>query len=196
MAISEISFTLFLVISLLSSETCNAKDRHNCAPSSCGNIHNISYPFRLNSSPKRCGHSSFTLFCENNVTVLHISSGKYLVQSINYRNKTIRVVDPGLHKNNCSSIPRYPLSESNFRYSDSPYFSSSTLVMFFKCTNPVNSSLYVPTAPCINTSGGYAMVGNTTAADLEDGCETNGGPLVLSNVIRTASLVFLDFYWS
>ncbi|KAM2409461.1 hypothetical protein ACFX1X_028365 [Malus domestica] len=148
MAISEISFTLFLVISLLSSETCNAKDRHNvhntsalgvysvnplrednykCAPSSCGNIHNISYPFRLNSSPKRCGHSSFTLFCENNVTVLHISSGKYLVQSINYRNKTIRVVDPGLHKNNCSSIPRYPLSESNFRYSDSPYFSSSTL---------------------------------------------------------------------
>ncbi|KAM1048964.1 hypothetical protein ACFX2C_028116 [Malus domestica] len=179
------------LIILLSSVTCNAKDRHDvhktsalamysvnplrkdnrkCAPSSCGNIHNISYPFRLNSGPKHCGNSRFTLFCETNVTVLHISSGKYLVQSINYRNKTIRVVDPGLHKNNCSSITSYPLSESNFRYSDIPYFSSSTLVMFFKCTNPLNSSLYVPTAPCINTSGGYAMVGDTTAADLEGRC--------------------------
>jgi len=31
----------------------------NYAPSSCGNIHNISYPFRLNTDPKGCGNKNF-----------------------------------------------------------------------------------------------------------------------------------------
>ncbi|CAB4269061.1 unnamed protein product [Prunus armeniaca] len=58
----------FLGINLLSSEICSAKDIYRCAPSSCGNIHNISYPFRLNSDPEYCGDSRYTLHCDNNVT--------------------------------------------------------------------------------------------------------------------------------
>ncbi|CAL9005720.1 unnamed protein product, partial [Prunus brigantina] len=161
----------FLGINLLSSEICSAKDIYRCAPSSCGNIHNISYPFRLNSDPEYCGDSRYTLHCDNNVTVLHLHSGKYLVLAINYNDATIRVVDPGLEKNNCSSIPRYPLAKSNFSRGG-VYNSSSQSVTFIKCANPVSSSLYVVTAPCINNLSrtGYVKLGSTMTSDLEDGC--------------------------
>ncbi|CAL8119058.1 unnamed protein product [Prunus armeniaca] len=161
----------FLGINLLSSEICSAKDNYRCAPSSCGIIHNISYPFRLNRDPKHCGDSRYTLHCDNNVTVLHLHSGKYLVLALNYDDRTIRVVDPGLEKNNCSSIPRYPVANSNFSMGDL-YDSSSQPVTFITCANPVSSSLYVVTAPCINNLGkiGYVKVGSITTSDLEDGC--------------------------
>ncbi|XP_021804718.1 LEAF RUST 10 DISEASE-RESISTANCE LOCUS RECEPTOR-LIKE PROTEIN KINASE-like 2.4 [Prunus avium] len=156
-------------INLLSSEICSAKYNYSCA-SSCGNIHNISYPFQLNRDPEHCGDSRHTLHCDNNVTVLHLNSAKYLVLALNYDDTTIRVVDPGLEKNNCSSIPRYPITKSNFSLGDL-YSSSSQTVTFIKCANPVSSSLYVATAPCINNLSrtGYVKLGST-ASDLEDGC--------------------------
>ncbi|CAL8119026.1 unnamed protein product [Prunus armeniaca] len=58
----------------------------------------------------------------------------------------------------------------------------SRVVTFIKCANPVNSSLYVNTAPCMNsTTGGatslsqprtysYVIVGPTAAWNLEEGC--------------------------
>ncbi|PQM41890.1 rust resistance kinase Lr10-like isoform X1 [Prunus yedoensis var. nudiflora] len=93
--------------------------------------------------------SRYTLHCDNNVTVLHLHSGKYLMLALNYDYTYIRVVDPGLEKNSCSSIPRYPLAHSNFSLGDL-YYPSSQSVTFFKCANPVKSSLNVVTAPCIN----------------------------------------------
>ncbi|PQQ00439.1 LEAF RUST 10 DISEASE-RESISTANCE LOCUS RECEPTOR-LIKE PROTEIN KINASE-like 2.4 isoform X2 [Prunus yedoensis var. nudiflora] len=161
----------FLGLNLLSSEICSAKDNYRCAPSSCGNIHNISYPFRLNRDPEYCGDSRYTLHCDNNVTVLHLYSGKYLVLALNYDNTTIQVVDPGLEKNNCSSIPHYPVANSNFSTGDL-YYPLSQTVTFIKCANPVSSSLYVATAPCIKNLNrtGYVLVGYTTTSHLKDGC--------------------------
>ncbi|CAL8119275.1 unnamed protein product [Prunus armeniaca] len=131
----------FLGINLLSSEICSAKDIYRCAPSSCSNIHNISYPFRLNSDPEYCGDSRYTLHCDNNVT------------------------------NNCSSIPRYPLAYSNFSLGEL-YYPLSQSVTFFKCANPVNSSLNVVIAQCTNNLSrtGYVNIHDTTTSDLEDGC--------------------------
>ncbi|KHN05169.1 hypothetical protein glysoja_028067 [Glycine soja] len=77
-------------------------------------ITNITYPFRLKGDPKGCGDNRYELACENNVTVLYLYSGKYHVQAINYNNFTIRVVDPGVQQPNCSSLPRYFLSPTNF----------------------------------------------------------------------------------
>ncbi|XP_021803614.1 uncharacterized protein LOC110747833, partial [Prunus avium] len=124
----------FLVVGL-SGETCNAK-----CTSSCGNIPNISYPFRLKDDPKHCGDLLFTLSCENNSTLLVDlpPSGKYYVQAINYDNRTIRVVDPGIQKNNCSSIPLYPLAVSFQILSMGPnsqYYPLGMLVTFLKCAS-------------------------------------------------------------
>ncbi|XP_016649702.1 PREDICTED: LEAF RUST 10 DISEASE-RESISTANCE LOCUS RECEPTOR-LIKE PROTEIN KINASE-like 2.1 [Prunus mume] len=175
----------------LSGETCNAEDDGTKCTSSCGNIHNISYPFRLKHDPKHCGNVKYTLSCENNITLVDTPHlGKYYVQAINYHNQTIRVVDPGLQKNNCSSMPQNfpPSLTSNF-----PYYvleRLSTPVFYIQCSNPVNSSLYVDTAPCLNINASslirqktysYVKVGVMEAGDLYEGCSAEWVALALSN---------------
>ena len=70
---------------------CAASENQPCRPSSCGDIQNISNPFRLKGDPLGCGHPdpAYELVCENNSTILY---GKYHVAEINYHNYTIRVV--------------------------------------------------------------------------------------------------------
>ncbi|KAM5550722.1 rust resistance kinase Lr10-like [Rosa sericea] len=190
MGISGRSWSLAFVVVSLFFQTCNAntKDDSPKCTSSCGNIHNISYPFRLKHDLKHCS-SRFTLLCENNITILDQSAfGRFYVQAINYENQTIRVVDPGLFQNNnCSSIPqnRSPFLSGRAMYS---YDLFSTPIFFLRCNNPVNSSMYVDTASCINTSAGtasslaspdsppntygYVKVGNMDLGDLNEGCST------------------------
>ncbi|XP_022637921.1 uncharacterized protein LOC106763552 [Vigna radiata var. radiata] len=106
----------FLVILLFRLHQISATKHyvHACPLSSCGKLTNITHPFRLKGDPDRCGDHRYELTCENNVTILSLYSGKYNVQAINYNNFTIRVVDPGVRQSNCSSIPLYFLSRSNF----------------------------------------------------------------------------------
>ncbi|KAL6187486.1 hypothetical protein ACLB2K_038884 [Fragaria x ananassa] len=148
------------------------KDGAKCVPSSCGDIHNISYPFRLQQDPEQCGDLNHTLECNhNNITVLRLFSQEYYVKAINYG--TIRVVDPGLEKNNCSSLPRFPLSKSNFidYPGDLSWQPNADSVIFLKCANPVNCSRYVSTAPCINSEMyGYAVKGGMYPEEVENGC--------------------------
>lgn len=181
-------YTAFLFVLVL--QTCNGKDNSLCASSSCGNILNISYPFRLETDPKNCGDQRYTLSCEGNFTVLYLYTGKYYVREINYDNFTIRLVDAGIHDHDdCSSIPLSPLTELNFSIED-PYTVSksrrtpldwdaklSTTITFINCVHPVNpvylnSSLYVETASC--TVGGldnsYVNVGGMEGKDLMSMC--------------------------
>ncbi|XP_016652705.1 PREDICTED: rust resistance kinase Lr10-like isoform X2 [Prunus mume] len=178
---SQLFIALLLVLSLCCL-SCNAKDdyRQQCEPSWCGK-HNISHPFRLKHDPEKCGDSRYELSCEkNNLTVLYLYSGKYYVQAINYNNYTIRVVDANLHKGNCSSVPYYSLSASNFSYEDehpygisqgrgkghwwdTDYLELSKPIIFLTCETPVNSPLYVDTAPCIG-----ALTKNNSYIDIHN----------------------------
>ncbi|KAG2709281.1 hypothetical protein I3760_05G231400, partial [Carya illinoinensis] len=94
-----------------------------CAPSSCGNIPNISYSFRLVSDPTNCGDGRrYELSCENHRTVLSLSGRKYYVRKINYNNNTIRIVDSSIQEaNNYSFVPLYFLNYGNWSYFR-PYF--------------------------------------------------------------------------
>nr|GMD56642.1 LEAF RUST 10 DISEASE-RESISTANCE LOCUS RECEPTOR-LIKE PROTEIN KINASE-like 2.1 [Ipomoea batatas] len=107
----------FLICVLVIQSPCHSNSLQYCNPSSCGTIHNISSPFRLNTDPENCGNPNYQLTCEQNRTVLTLKSQKYYVQSINYNNFTIRLVDPGVQDNNLCSFPRYALA----RYSFSKY---------------------------------------------------------------------------
>ncbi|XP_059445462.1 LEAF RUST 10 DISEASE-RESISTANCE LOCUS RECEPTOR-LIKE PROTEIN KINASE-like 1.2 [Corylus avellana] len=168
-----------LIVIVLVHESCSAEDGHLCAPSSCGDIHNISYPFRLQDHPQNCGHPNYTLSCEKNQTVLHLFAGKYYVRQINYQNYTIRVVDSGIDE---VSIPRHFLNRKNF--SDwVPYTTNETLskgVVFVMCENPVNSPFYLKTSTCFRNIGEYSSkmyryvkVGRTNAEDVEDSCQVD-----------------------
>ncbi|KAM1157719.1 hypothetical protein ACFX1X_028603 [Malus domestica] len=186
-------FFVFLVVGFF-SVVCSAKDDHpnKCAPSSCGIIPNISYPFRLNNDPDNCGDQRYNLSCENNRTVLYFYSGKYYVQAINYDNYTIRVVDANLREGDCSSMPRYSLAVYNFR-SPYPYnfcqrtkkrigkfdvldcIELSKPVIFMSCETQVNSPLYVDTSPCTNLMSSlsghvFVKIGHLNASDMRDLC--------------------------
>ncbi|MCH79371.1 wall-associated receptor kinase galacturonan-binding protein [Trifolium medium] len=127
-----------------------------CPISSCGKITNIRQPFRLKNDPSACGDPKYELSCENNVTTLTLFSGKYYVKSINYEDYTVQVVDPGIEAGNCSSIPRYFLTTSNFTsesyyiyndYNGDPYL--IIMIIYLKCSKEVKDDPgYVDTAPC------------------------------------------------
>ncbi|KAF8020152.1 hypothetical protein BT93_G0760 [Corymbia citriodora subsp. variegata] len=153
---------------LLLGTCCGVKMSHLCTPSSCGKIQNISYPFRLKGDPKNCGHPEYELACEKDRTVLYLYAGRYYVKSINYYEYLneesffgyMTVVDDGLQKGNCSSLPRYSLAYSNFSNSISPYFPqfavpydqdrhTAMTVNFVKCSRPVASVQYIDSKPCI-----------------------------------------------
>ncbi|KAL4594851.1 hypothetical protein ACB092_12G048800 [Castanea dentata] len=153
---------------------------HTCSASSCGNIHNISFPFRLNTDPENCGDPRYELSCENNHTVLlYLFGGKYFVQEISYNNYTIRIVDSGMHKDNYFSFstPTYSLSLHKFSLE---YLSRSLALM--SCEKSVNSPLYLDTSTCnFNDNSSsisdskrryrYVKVGRTKASEVEDSCQ-------------------------
>ncbi|KAL3497747.1 hypothetical protein ACH5RR_040479 [Cinchona calisaya] len=140
-------------------------------------------PFQVKDDPYHCGHSDFKLSCEHNRTVIYVSSEKYFLEenSINYTSRSFHVVDPGMQKNNCSTLPLY-----SFRYrslaSIRLYYGVDTdVVVFVSCKNPVvktkkSPPLYVDTAPCLTAakddySYNYVVVGkNLVASDIEETC--------------------------
>ncbi|CAJ2674397.1 unnamed protein product [Trifolium pratense] len=163
----------------------------------CG-VHNISYPFRLKDSPKKCGDKRYTLSCEdNNQLILYYESGKYYVQSINYNNFTIRLLDFNLaaYKNN-SELPPYDYSLGLYNFSSyysSPYLYSIThfpenritkSMLFVSCPNRVEleySSRYGANCVSVNNTPQYPQYGNSFYVDssskflsdltiLKDGC--------------------------
>ncbi|KAF7846917.1 hypothetical protein BT93_L3592 [Corymbia citriodora subsp. variegata] len=140
--------------------SCYAQNNRLCAPSTCGEVDNIRYPFRLKDDPKGCGDSRFELACEDNRTVLSFFSGRYHVKSINplylegsitWDSGQLEVVDVGLRKSNCSSLPLYQLMP--FIYSDGEDAISSM----------ANYGPYLP------GYYSYAFIG-TMASEIEDFC--------------------------
>jgi hypothetical protein len=151
---------LIVVVVLLLHQTCStsAKPDHHCPASSCGNIRNISYPFRLTSDPESCGDSRYNLSCENNQAVLYLYNGRYYVREIDYYSRIIRVIDPGVVKDNHPFIPHYLLDTTNFNLGDSylyPYYSYMKVV-FVNCGKPVNSGYHFNISACAKDDGMYS----------------------------------------
>ncbi|KAK7343053.1 hypothetical protein VNO80_26015 [Phaseolus coccineus] len=112
------------IIIVLFRQIHGAKDRPLCAPSSCGKIGNISYPFRLKGDPPGCGLPRYELDCVKNVTAFTLFSGKYHVHNINYQTYSIQLTDAGLEEDTACFIPRYFISLRNFTdfVSDDPRY--------------------------------------------------------------------------
>ncbi|XP_019428730.1 PREDICTED: LEAF RUST 10 DISEASE-RESISTANCE LOCUS RECEPTOR-LIKE PROTEIN KINASE-like 2.1 [Lupinus angustifolius] len=146
------NLSLFISTTLLLFQLTYSINHHQpCSPSSCGKIHNITYPFRLKSDPIHCGDSRYELECNNNnnstLLLLPLFSAKYIVQHIDYNAYKIILTDPGVVQDStCSFIPRYFLSYTSFKtiigpddFGSEPFTNPSYLyrVGYFNCTNPV-----------------------------------------------------------
>eukprot|EP00262_Sarcandra_glabra_P022075 TRINITY_DN960_c0_g2_i1.p1 TRINITY_DN960_c0_g2~~TRINITY_DN960_c0_g2_i1.p1 ORF type:complete len:648 (+),score=54.70 TRINITY_DN960_c0_g2_i1:68-2011(+) len=138
-----------------------------CSPSSCGDLRNISYPFRLKDDPANCGDPKYELSCEGNKTILYIHAGKYYVKEISYENQTIRVADMGLCNKSCNlpykSLPPDEINGDHRYYEGHGtkvyygYRTSKTLMVrtyehlrwssFVDCSRTIADPKYTPT-PC------------------------------------------------
>ncbi|XP_027338043.1 uncharacterized protein LOC113851976 [Abrus precatorius] len=195
---------------LIFLETCYALPIHHCHVSSCGNIANISYPFRLKSDPLGCGDKRYELDCENNATVLTLFSGKYNVQQIDYKRYKIRVSDAGVVEDaTCSFMPQYFLYSANFTQfiigpGPDPLKLDQNLVSiaYFNCTNRItDDSRYVEvdTTGCGFGGHMYAVVKDSSngfgVKDIKVGCEmkvatlANWGTMQHHKTHRNVSLV-------
>ena len=182
---------LLVLLFALCHEACIAKGQsQNCnSSSSCGNLHNFNYPFRLKGAPHQCGCDAesadgLELDCENNRASLLVGSVKFYVQEIDYVKRTIRLMDASLHKNTCS-IPRlipniYDSYPNIFPYYYSSPFLYSNIMYLLNCTLRHTSPLYVHVSRCIGNSYFtqthffYAYIGNLTAFDLPELCSIEG----------------------
>ncbi|KAG5241744.1 receptor protein [Salix suchowensis] len=151
------SSALLLLVILAGHHGCSATN--NCAPSSCGNITNISYPFRLQTDHRSCGRKEYELGCENNRTTLYLQRVKYYVQAIAYDPEfTIRLVDADFQKDDCLSIPRHSVQQGS-AFNDRQYYPFSFdgfyfSLTFISCPNPIPSPPFnfVNTSSCKNGS--------------------------------------------
>ncbi|XP_045792430.1 rust resistance kinase Lr10-like [Trifolium pratense] len=189
------ALTLVVVILILLPYNKVDGDEHEESCSRKCGVHNISYPFRLKDSPKKCGDKRYTLSCEdNNQLILYYklrryykTIGKYYVQSINYNNFTVRLLD--------SQLPPYYYSlglyniTSNIGFvgvPDTEYGYNRSLlvnVLYLRCPNRVHYSSGISFdehAACMNTksitqgNSFYVNIGhdykNLSELELGDGC--------------------------
>ncbi|KAL3645691.1 hypothetical protein CASFOL_010871 [Castilleja foliolosa] len=158
-------FSCFIITHLLLQITCTGQETLNCPPSSCGNIPNISHPFRLKNDPINCGQPKYELACENNTAFLYINnSQKYIVRAINYTSYTIRLADPYISENDSCSLPSYSISTYKF----APYYpysidsDTTSFLTFISCPYPVNKSLLLDfaLAGCGHRNYGFNRTGS------------------------------------
>nr|XP_027073041.1 uncharacterized protein LOC113697564 [Coffea arabica] len=185
---AAVCFSLTMVV-----ETVSLRCQHQFR---CGKILiKVRYPLGVEGDPRGCGDPDVRLSCERNRTVLYLgpNSHKYYVaeESIHGKHESpldsIRVIDPELQKNNCSTIPLYSNVYPFFSYSDFMlhYGDNQMLFVMVTCKKPVVAPLYVDTAPCVtakelsNLEGAesnysYVVVGkrasDLVASDIEETC--------------------------
>ncbi|XP_049357147.1 uncharacterized protein LOC125821827 [Solanum verrucosum] len=163
----------YFTLILISLQTCNArKSKHNCSPSACGHIRNISYPFRLNTEPEYCGCGrAFELACEGNQTVISLFSKKLHVQDIYYDTEAIHLVDPTLQTQDdlCSFRPMHIFFDQAYTFFLSNY--AVDPIFMIDCPFAVNnSSTLLEISGCKLSRHTYLKISDIDASALSDGC--------------------------
>jgi hypothetical protein len=87
--------------------TSDGETYKSCAPFSCGNFTNLSYPFwSFNNQPSYCGHPNFRLDCKN--LTIDIKLQKFRVIDINQTSQLLRIARLDLwsyNDNDASIVP-------------------------------------------------------------------------------------------
>ncbi|XP_022725853.1 putative RING-H2 finger protein ATL21A [Durio zibethinus] len=148
-----LKFSLFIFLFIFPIQ---ARKTPQICSSSCGDIKNISYPFRLKGDPADCGDPDYELYCENNKTILNFHAGLYYVKRISYDERIIRLVDINLASGSCS-LPYRSLGIDEVmgdgRYNSEYLHPHAT---FVRCSEEINN-MASSRVPCLsgNTSQIY-----------------------------------------
>ena len=139
-----------------------------CPPFSCGDLHNISYPFRRPGDPPECGVKAYELVCIHGKSTIRINTGTYFVTSINYTDQSFWVVDANLDMHSSCPLPRwdqlpytyegsYWTSGLHFHY-DLGLDYTDNWACFINCSKSItNSSRYKP-VNCLSANNSFVYV--------------------------------------
>ncbi|XP_072958968.1 LEAF RUST 10 DISEASE-RESISTANCEUS RECEPTOR-LIKE PROTEIN KINASE-like 2.4 [Typha angustifolia] len=156
----DLPICLLLLCPLLSSVA-------GCS-SSCGHLHDIHYPFGLQTDPPECGSPLYQLICDDDKPYLELHSGKFFVKSISHKEWTINVVDLAFVSGNCS-VPQVSLPFHVFEYIDLYWLGNR--VGFISCAKPIKDQQYSH-IPCLsrNNNSVYAVVDPLNVGIVEPSC--------------------------
>uniref|UniRef100_I1NJR3 Protein kinase domain-containing protein n=2 Tax=Oryza glaberrima TaxID=4538 RepID=I1NJR3_ORYGL len=167
------------LLAVVAADVVGAGPNQQCFPSSCGDLGNISYPFRLASDSRPCVGTLrpwYNLSCSSGRATIQINTRTYYVTSINYTGEIFSVVDATLQDDdtNGTSCP-LPRSDHlpNFYYW-SPYPSegstdsygfvdlaaaSSTWACFVNCSRAITDIMpwYRPVT-CLLPNNSFVFV--------------------------------------
>ncbi|KAK0602356.1 hypothetical protein LWI29_032574 [Acer saccharum] len=141
---------------------------------SCGDIKNISYPFRLKGDPAGCGDPDFELSCnQSNKPILEFHLGKYYVNNISYDDRIIKVVDVNLANGSCG-LPQKSPSRFSFDQTDYGYYIDDgfTNAYFVRCSSKISDPTYIR-LPCLNIgnqSSVYVIYDAYWVEELSESC--------------------------
>ncbi|KAF0899015.1 hypothetical protein E2562_012706 [Oryza meyeriana var. granulata] len=112
---TTITYTLqkaLVIFSLLAAVAADVggggQNQQQCAPSSCGHLGNISYPFRLQGDSRQCVATPrpwYDLSCSGGKATILINTRTYYVSSINYTDLSFLVIDATMQDDTNSSCP-------------------------------------------------------------------------------------------
>ncbi|KAK1298321.1 hypothetical protein QJS10_CPB14g00218 [Acorus calamus] len=168
-------FPLLLSLGFFICIPCLARNlKQSCPPSSCGDIHDIRYPFRLKDNPHSCGNPDFELSCVANQTVLLIQNMTFYVKEINYTTGHLRIVDVGLANDTCP-FPHYHTTIKQFEQDDRFCLSHEEMFPFtvdFISCSPVVSDVNYMFIPCASTAKEmvYVTTGLLNLSELQSSC--------------------------
>ncbi|XP_024197399.1 uncharacterized protein LOC112200603 [Rosa chinensis] len=155
------SILLYSVLTSLFFLAVQARSHKPGCASSCGDIENISYPFRLKVDPVGCGDPDYELSCVNNKTILEIFPGKYYVKNISYDEHIIRLVDVNFADRSSCSLPSGSVVSRDGYVNDFRFLAlgtNQTYTQFVKCSRNIsqaNVAAYNYTAvPCLTRVNG------------------------------------------
>ncbi|KAI9186669.1 hypothetical protein LWI28_019687 [Acer negundo] len=172
-------FSLFIFLFVRDVQARKLQQKQ-CSTSSCGDIKNISYPFRLKGDPPGCGDPYFELSCsQSNKTILEFHSGKYYVNNISYYDRIITVVDVNLANVSCG-LPQKSLSyyEDYYDYGYNILYEHDhfTYANFVRCYSNISVPTY-RSLPCLNIGNQpyfYVSYGdNNQIYDIPESCSFN-----------------------
>ncbi|KAI3886840.1 hypothetical protein MKW98_017192 [Papaver atlanticum] len=143
----------------------------------------IPSPITLEGHRQNCSDSVYgeKLTCENDRAVWTTSSKSFYIIGVDHtifsevsdslvETIYLRLIDPGLEKDNCSSMPQHSIYPCKLTGTSRHPYPNMTVVYMNCSTNMSDSPRYLNTSPCVKASSTYAVV-DPLFSDYNESCK-------------------------
>jgi len=181
---------LLVFISVTAVRAADAGGQGPCPPFSCGDLHNISSPFRRPGDPPECGVQAYELACSRSKATIRINTGTYFVTSINYTDQFLYfesrgsfwVVDANLDMHSSCPLPRwdqlpytsegsYWRSGLHYHYDLATDYYNDGWACFINCSQSVTNSSWYKPVNCLSANNSFVYV--MANVNYNDGCKVS-----------------------